>query len=126
MTERTEEQMADCRDVERVLWTDGPDAAPREHLQACTSCQKEARRAGDVQAALSGMRMQLAVPPADLEDALLTVVTRRRLERVRDVASHPKFWRGAAVGAAAAGAAAVGLIVARRISTRPEPELAAS
>ena len=112
----------DCREIERILWMDGPDAAPRMHIEDCVSCRQEARRAADIQAALSGLRMRVALPPTELEEAILAAVTRSRLDRARGIVSHPKFWRGAAGGAAAAATAAVGLIVARRRIARPEPE----
>ena len=111
----------DCLDIERIIWTEGPEAAPSEHLHRCDSCRAEARRAADIKAALSGLGMRVAVPPADLEASIMAAVTRTRLDRARDIVSHPKFWRGAAVGAAAAATAAVGLLVARRLA-KPEPE----
>ncbi len=114
--------LTDCGDIERLIWMDGPDAAPASHLASCASCRGEARRAGDIRAALSGLQMRAAVPPADLEASILAAVTRSRLDRARDIMTQPRFWRGAAVGAAAAATAAVGLLVARRLATRPEAE----
>ena len=115
------DETLDCLDIERIIWTDGPEAAPPAHLQACDACRAEARRAADIKAALSGLGMRFAVPPADLEESILAAVTRSRLDRAREVVTHPKFLRGAAVGAAAAATAAVGLLVARRLA-KPEPE----
>jgi hypothetical protein len=111
----------ECREIERIVWTDGPEAAPPSHIETCASCREESRRADDIRAALSGMRMRHAWPPAELEASILAAVTRSRLDRARGIVSHPKFWRGAAVGAAAAATAAVGLLVARRLA-KPEPE----
>jgi anti-sigma-K factor RskA len=65
------------------------------------------------------MQGDVAFPPAHLESVLLAAIPRSRVERAREIVSHPKFWRGAAVGAAAATVAAFGLIVARRVG-RPE------
>jgi predicted anti-sigma-YlaC factor YlaD len=112
-----------CQEIERIVWMEGPDAAPHDHLEDCRSCREEVRRAADLQAALSGMRNRFAVPPASLEPELIAALTRSRLDRARGVVQHPRFWRGAAVGAAAAAAAAtaaVGIIVARRRAIAPD------
>jgi predicted anti-sigma-YlaC factor YlaD len=106
-----------CGEIERIVWTDGPDAAPESHLLECQSCRDEARRAGDLQAALVGMRNRFALPPADLEEMIVAVVTRTRLTWARDIVAHPKFWRGAAVGAAAAAGVAGAVLAARRRGT---------
>jgi hypothetical protein len=103
-----------CSEVERIVWTEGPDEAPHAHLVECQSCREEARRAGDLQAALVGMRNRFALPPADLEELIVAAVTRTRLAWARDIVSHPKFWRGAAVGAAAAAGVAGAVLAARR------------
>ena len=103
-----------CNEIERIVWTDGPDAAPQAHISECASCREEVRRAGDLTAALSGMRLRFATPPDGLEASLLAAANRTRIDRARDVVSHPRFWRGAAVGAAAAATAVAGIIVARR------------
>jgi hypothetical protein len=117
--------MHDCQEVERTIWTDGPEAAPREHLSSCDSCREESRRAGDLQAALTGLRLRYEVPPADLEAEILDAVGRKSsFGRARAVVSHPRFKRGVAVGAAAVSAGAVGLLVARRRS-RADSELVA-
>jgi predicted anti-sigma-YlaC factor YlaD len=115
-----------CSDVERIVWSEGPEAAPQEHLSECQACRVQSRQAGDLRAALSGLKTRLAVAPADLEPAIFAAISRTRLDRARDIVAHPKFWRGAAVGAAAAATAAVGLIVARRrLAPRAEAELVA-
>ena len=117
-----------CSDVERIVWSDGPDAAPQDHIAECESCRSQSRQAADLQAALFGLRTRLAPTPADLEPAIFAAISSRTtLDRARDVVSHPRFWRGAAVGAAAAATAAVGLIVAKRRFTPrlPETELVA-
>jgi predicted anti-sigma-YlaC factor YlaD len=114
-----------CSDVEQIVWSEGPEAAPQEHLSECDACRLQSRQAADLSAALSGLRTRFAEVPADLEPAILAAVARTRLDWARDIVTHPKFWRGAAVGAAAAATAAVGLLVARRRSMRPEPELVA-
>ena len=109
--------MNDCREVEQIIWTEGPEAAPQAHVSECPSCSAETRRAADIQAALSGMRNRFSVAPVGLEARIVAAVNRTRIDRARDVVSHPKFWRGAAVGAAAAAAAAtaaIGVIRARR------------
>ena len=111
--------MIDCRDVERTIWTEGPDAAPGEHVAGCAFCRAEARRAADLGAALQGMRNRFAVPPPTLEAQLIEALTRTRLAGARGLVTHPKFLRGAALGAAAAAAAAtaaLGLIAVRRRS----------
>ena len=113
-----------CDEIERTIWTDGPEAAPREHLQSCDSCREESRRAGDLQAALTGLRLRYEVPPAGLEDEIVASVGRKPSGRARTIIEHPKFWRGAAVAGAAVGTAAVGLLVARRRS-RTDSELVA-
>jgi len=113
----------ECREVERIIWTDGPDAVAPEHFVECRTCREESRRAADLQAALTGMRNRFALPPDDLERMIVDAVSRTRLDWARDIVSHPKFWRGAAVGAAAAGVAtaAIGVIAARRrVAARPE------
>jgi predicted anti-sigma-YlaC factor YlaD len=104
------------------MWTDGPDAVSGAHLDGCLACRAEARRAGDLLAALAGMGARMVAPTEDLEAELIAAATRTRIGRAREVVSHPKFWRGAAVGAAAAAAAATaafGLIAAKR-AARPE------
>ena len=103
-----------CGEIERIVWTDGPDAAPESHLVECQSCRDEVRRAGDLQAALVGMRNRFALPPADLEQLIIAAVTKSRLTWARDIVAHPKFWRGAAVGAAAAAGVAGAVFAARR------------
>jgi len=108
------ESTMNCSEVERIVWADGPDAAPATHLVECRSCREEARRAGDLQAALTGMRNRFALPPDDLEDMIVAAVTRTRLAWARDIVAHPKFWRGAAVGAAAAAGVAGAVFAARR------------
>lgn len=111
----------ECREVERIIWMDGPDAASPEHLVECRTCREESRRAADLQAALTGMRNRFALAPSELEQMIVEAVTRTRLERARGIVSHPKFWRGAAVGAAAAAGVATAVIAARRrVSARPE------
>ncbi len=113
----------DCREAEHIIWTEGPDAVTAEHLIGCPSCRNESRRAADLQAALIGMRNRFAMPPVELERMIVEAVTRTRLDRARDIVSHPKFWRGAAVGAAAAAGvagAALGVMAARRRVARPE------
>jgi hypothetical protein len=117
----------DCREIERIVWTEGPEAAPQTHIVECRTCREEVRRAGDLRAALQGLKMRLAAPPLGLDTSIIDAAHERtRLDRARDIVAHPKFWRGAAVGAAAAATAAVGLFVARRrLATRPEPELVA-
>jgi predicted anti-sigma-YlaC factor YlaD len=105
----------ECREIERIVWMEGPEAVPDSHLAECRACREEARRAADLRAALSGMRTRFAFPPPDLEAALIAMATRSRIDRAREVVTHPRFLRGAAVGAAAAAAtAAIGLIAARR------------
>ncbi len=109
--------MNQCPDIERIIWTDGPDAAPSDHIDDCPSCRAESRRAADLQAALSGMRNRFAAAPIELESNILAAVNRTRIDRARDIVAHPKFWRGAAVGAGAAAAvatAAIGVMRARR------------
>jgi hypothetical protein len=106
-----------CREVEQIIWTEGPEAAPQAHVNECASCSAETRRAADLQAALSGMRSRFAMAPVGLESRIVAAVNRTRIDRARDIVSHPKFWRGAAVGAAAAAAAAtaaIGVMRARR------------
>lgn len=103
-----------CAEIERIVWMDGPDAAPEAHLADCSSCREEARRASDLRAALSGMRNRFAVPPVELEPALLAALTRSRMGRAREIVQHPTFKRGAAAAAAAAATAAVGIFVVRR------------
>ena len=121
-------EVMDCREIERVIWMEGPDAAPSDHLVSCVGCREESRRAADLQAALIGMRSRFAMPPVELERMIVDAVTRNRLDRARqivtDMTSRPRFWRGAAVGAAAAAGvagAAIGVIAARRrVAARPE------
>ncbi len=109
-----------CEHVEQIVWSEGPQAAPQEHLRECESCREQSRQADDLRAALSGLQTRLAIVPANLEPAILDALSRTRRGRARDIVSHPRFWRGAAVGAAAVGTAAVGLLVARRrLSPRP-------
>ena len=114
----------DCREIERIIWTDGPEAVSAEHLLECRTCREESRRAADLSAALTGMRNRFALPPDDLEHMILEAVSHTRFGRAREIVSHPKFWRGAAVGAAAAAGltgAAIGVIAARRrVAARPE------
>jgi anti-sigma-K factor RskA len=113
---------ASCEHVEQIVWSEGPEAAPAEHIAGCASCSEQSRQAGDLRAALSGMQNRFAAIPTHLEPSIFEAVSRTRVNRAREIVSHPKFWRGAAVGAAAVGTAAVGLLVARRRLTRPESE----
>lgn len=119
------QQDTDCSEVQRIVWTDGPEAASSavlaSHLETCAACREESRRAADLQAALVGLRMRMADAPPHLQAAIVEAVNRTPMDRARGIVSHPRFWRGAAVGAAAAATAVAGLIVARRLS-KPEPE----
>jgi predicted anti-sigma-YlaC factor YlaD len=115
-----------CEDVERIVWSEGPEAAPEQHLTECARCREQSRQAADLRAALSGLKNRFAVVPTALEPSIFDAIARARTNRARDIVSHPKFWRGAAVGAAAVGTAAVGLLVARRRLTRPEAEAEAA
>lgn len=111
--------MTNCAEIQRLVWMEGPEAAPVSHLEECRACREESRRAGDLQTALAAMRERFAVPPASLEPQLMSVLGRKRIDRAREIVQHPRFWRGAAVGAAAAAAAAtaaIGIIAARRRS----------
>lgn len=111
----------DCRWAQRLLWTDTEDPRALAHLDGCPSCRRDAQHLAELKLALAELGSEEVDVPADLEEAILAAVERRHLERARDLVSHPRFWRNAAVGAAAA-AAAFGLIVARRYV---RPELAA-
>jgi predicted anti-sigma-YlaC factor YlaD len=107
-----------CREIQQAIWSDGPETAPEEHLTDCAACRGESRRAGDLLAALHGMRTRMAVAPPALEPALLAAIERSRLQRARGLVEHRSV-RWGAVGAAAAATATVGVIVARRLATRP-------
>jgi hypothetical protein len=113
----------DCTEIQRMIWTDGPAAAPASHLQGCASCSEQTRRAGDLQAALLGLGNREVDVPPHLHGSIVAAVSRTRLDRARGIVQHPKFWRGAAVGAAAAATAVAGLIVARKLVGRPELEV---
>src|SRR5688500_6978640 len=110
-----------CLDIKRDIWTEGPGLAPKAHLETCDVCREQARRAADLDAALQGLRTRDAETPTDLYAAIVGAVNRGRVDRARGIVAHPRFWRGAAVGAAAATAVA-GLIVARKLSQRPAQE----
>ncbi len=109
----------DCSQVRRRLWTEDGPVAVAGHIESCEGCRVEAVRARELKAVLADLRHELAPVPAELEDALLAFAGPDRLRRARNLLVHPRFWRGAAVGAAAAATAAVGVIVARRIA-RPD------
>lgn len=109
----------ECLRVQRILWTDGTGEPVASHLEECDGCRAEARRMGQLRTALADLAAELPVPRPELEPALLALVERSRLGRARDLVVHPRFWRGAAWGAAAATAAAFGVLVARRI-IRPD------
>lgn len=112
--------MMDCYQAQQIIWSDGLQTpAVTAHLDTCEACGREARRFGQLNTALANMRFDLAAPPADLQPAIMAAIPRSKMERAREVVSHPKFWRGAAVGAAAATVAAFGLIVARKMG-RPD------
>lgn len=104
----------ECKEAQRVLWTDGPDAVVERHVADCPACAREAVLSRQLATALSGIRSAIAVPPPELAPALLGAVKRSPLRRVRGVVDHPRFWQGAAVAAAAAASVA-GVLVARRI-----------
>lgn len=112
----------DCTTAQRLLWMDEASGGVEAHLHACAACRTEARRLGELKLALADLREIHADAPEELRDALVEVALRTRFGRARELVSHPRFWRGAAVGAAAATAAAFGLIVARRIA---RPDMAA-
>jgi hypothetical protein len=108
-----------CTEVQRLIWTDGPHSVPGTHMESCATCREQARRAGDLQAALRGLRTREAAVPLELEAQILDAVSRSRFDRARGVVTHPNFWKGAAVAGAAAATAVAGLLVARRRS-RPD------
>jgi predicted anti-sigma-YlaC factor YlaD len=110
----------DCTEIQRLIWTDGPLAAPSDHIDTCSACREQARRAADLDAALHGLRTRDAIVPLELEASIVAAVNQTRFDRARGVVSHPKFWKGAAVGAAAAATAVAGLIVARKLAGRPD------
>ena len=119
-----------CADIERIVWTDGPEAVSTgplaEHVATCKVCQAQTRQAADLSAALAGLRSHMAPTPTALEPAIFAAIAAPgAMHRARDIVTHPKFWKSAAVGAAAAATAVAGLIVARRL-TRPELEADAS
>lgn len=106
-----------CQEIQRIVWTEGPETVPSSHLEECRACREESRRAAALQTALAGMRDRFAVPPPTLEPQLLAAIERSRFGRAREIVAQPRFWRGAAVGAAAAAAAAtaaIGIIAVRR------------
>lgn len=111
---------SNCVEIQRLLWS-GEDAQPlvASHLTACGDCQVEARRAHDLSLVLVSLGNELAVVPSGLRQSIVDALPRSPVDRARDVVSHPKFWRGAAVGAAAATVAAFGFVVARRF-VRPD------
>lgn len=111
-----------CEEVQRLVWSEGPERAPEEHVSECGACREEVRRAGDLLAALHGMQRRFAVVPPTLEDALMTVAARGRLQRARDVVYHPRFRWGAVGAAAAAATATLGVLVARRLRPELEPK----
>ncbi len=111
--------MNNCEEIQRIVWTEGPELVPSSHLEECRACREETRRAADLKTALAGMRDRFAVPPPTLEPELMAALGRTRRVRAREIVAHPRFWRGAAVGAAAAAAAAtaaIGIIAVRRRS----------
>lgn len=111
----------ECRRVQQLLWVDEADPPALAHVEACPSCRREARRLGELRLALVELGEREVDVPEWLEGAILTAIARTPFDRARDLVLHPRFWRSAAVGAAAA-AAAFGLIVARRYG---RPDLAA-
>lgn len=111
----------ECRRAQQLLWMDADDPHVLAHLDHCSPCRSAGRQLAELKLALAELGAEEADVPADLEGAILAAIERRRLERALDLVSHPRFWRNAAVGAAAA-AAAFGLIVAHR---HVRPDLAA-
>lgn len=111
----------ECRRAQQLLWTGSDDLRVLAHLDECSSCRSDARQLGELKLVLAELGGEEADVPDDLEAAILAAVERRRLDRARDLVSHPRVWRSAAVGAAAA-AAAFGWVVARRYV---RPDLAA-
>jgi predicted anti-sigma-YlaC factor YlaD len=114
MNERHE--LIHCTEIQYAIWTEGPQAAPAAHLETCSACREQSRRAADLGAALAGLRRREAMVPLELEASILDAVSQTRLDRARGVVSHPNFWKGAAVAGAAAATAVAGLLVARRLS----------
>lgn len=126
------ERMTTCEVVQRALWTHETDASMGSHLESCPECGTEASRAAQLRAALGSLHAELAEPPAHLYPSLLATigganararnaadtapVLQRWRRRAREVVVHPRF-RGAALGAAAASAAAfAGVVLARRLA----------
>lgn len=109
----------ECSQIRRRLWAEDAPMAVAGHLETCDACRVESARARQLKAALGQLRLELAAVPPELEEALLSLAARERFGRARTLLVHPRFWRGAAVGAAAAATAAVGVIVARRL-VRPD------
>jgi hypothetical protein len=115
-----QDNLIHCTEIQYAIWTEGPHAAPASHLESCQPCREQSRRAGDLGAALHGLRRREAMVPLELEASILDAVSRTRLDRARNVVSHPSFWKGAAVAGAAAATAVAGLLVARRLAGRPD------
>lgn len=133
----------DCRAIRQLLWAGEVDRpAVATHLDGCDRCAVESLQVKGLLTALSDLGAEVAIPPVALEPALLAIASARpagpiaevvtmpeprptlefpraAVDRARGVVAHPRFWKGAAVGAAAATVAAFGLIVARRI-VRPD------
>lgn len=113
--------MNDCTEIQRLAWTEGPEAVPGAHIAGCADCREQTRQVADLQAALAGLRTRVAPVPDHLHASIVTAMSRTRLDRARVIVSHPRFWKGAAVGAAAAATAVAGVLVARRIARGTEP-----
>lgn len=106
----------ECVDARRAVWGGEAERADvRTHVQGCSACAVESRRAARLAVTLAGMREDLAPVPAGLYPALVASIPRSPADRARKLVTHPRFWRGAAVGAAAATMAAFGVVAARRM-----------
>jgi anti-sigma factor RsiW len=106
--------MTGCQSIQRALWAGETVTDP--HLATCAECATEARRSAQLGAALASMRAEVLDVPPHLEAALVASIPVSVAGRVRGLVRRPVVIRSAALGAAAASAAAFGVIVARRMA----------
>lgn len=91
--------------------------AVRRHLARCEGCRAELARYDEVATMLSGLRVHVAEPPADLLPALLDPHRPRRDVVVRHVARNRRAYTGGAVALLGAAGAVAWAARSRRPAT---------
>lgn len=109
--------MTRCAQIQRMIWSSTDDSVVERHAAECVDCGLELRRAqllGRQLSGLSTLPARVDVPDNLYVSLVESAIGASVLEKIR---TSKAFWGTVSVGAAAA-AATVGVLIARRRVTR--------